>query len=653
MASFMVEPEQGCGFLGGIIRCRKIRPRNSSLRSLPSNTNKKNSIQNVLKEEQGNSVSEEPKEKHETLVENSGLVSPRISSKRFSDAARNSNSTDTTTTSSSTLSGSSGNLPLVKVNKIKTTTHSNQPQNTVISRVSSGNILQLAQITSLKQQGNDNSPKKHLPTNMSTMGNILRQSNVEFRVQKMDPEELKSMGNEKFKEGRYEEALMFYDQAVALDSEMAVYRSNKSAALTALGRLLEAVVECKEAVRIDPFFRRAHYRLATLYFRLGFPEEAVKHFSYSGSITSFIDNNQANALETGLIKCRNAKERKEWNELLREAQNLLALGADSALQVYALEAEALLNLYRHDEAFSAFRRRPNFDMDSYTRLFGLESAVFIYLIEAEVYTAAGRFEDAITAAQNAAQLNPNDNNIRTTVIKTRAMSLARSKGNKLFTEQKFLEASNIYSEGLEYSSYNSILLCNRAACRAKLGQFEKALEDSTLALSLQPSYSKARLRRAYCNGELGRWEASIRDYEILIREKPGDEEVGRALFEAKIQFKKQCGEDVKDLKFRADVISVSSIECFRHLITSPGMSVVLFCNKSNQEKALPLLEQVCMRFPSINFLKVQVEDHPYLAKSEAVSYIPAFKIYKNGTRVRDVLGNNLELLENSVKLYSS
>lgn len=50
---------------------------------------------------------------------------------------------------------------------------------------------------------------------------------------------------------------------------------------------------------------------------------------------------------------------------------------------------------------------------------------------------------------------------------------------------------------------------------------------------------------------------------------------------------------------------------------------------------------------------MEVEEHPYLVKSEAVSYIPAFKIYKNGSRVKDIPGNNLELLHNSVKLYSS
>lgn len=51
--------------------------------------------------------------------------------------------------------------------------------------------------------------------------------------------------------------------------------------------------------------------------------------------------------------------------------------------------------------------------------------------------------------------------------------------------------------------------------------------------------------------------------------------------------------------------------------------------------------------------QVEIEDHPYLTKSEGVNTIPAFKIYKNGSRVKEISGNNHELLERSVKLYSS
>ncbi|KMT19892.1 hypothetical protein BVRB_1g009410 [Beta vulgaris subsp. vulgaris] len=674
MATYMVESDHGCGFIGGLFQRRSLNlcARRSSVRSLPSTVSNKDST--IEKKEQSNSAVETPRCKPEkvvnqkqitTTVVKPSLESPRASvvsqnhnqSRRLSDAAR-----------ISTTSSSSSSANRIQEKQLSSSDQSDGDHalnsGTPRAATPSGNILQLAQINSLRQKcgvspGNTININKTGEFNMSTMGNILRRSSTdETRLQntamcKMDSEELKSLGNDKYKQGKYEEALGLYDQAIAIDSSVAAYRSNKTAALTALGRLLEAVFECKEAVRIDPSYQRAHHRLATLYFRLGYAEEAIQHFRLSGNTASLTDITQAKALEACLSRCNEAKDSKNWETLLRQTGDALAIGANSSLQIYALQSQALLNLRRNDEAYAAFKRAPSFDMEFYTRLFGEAKTSCLYLIKAQVYMATGRFEDAITAAQKASQLNPSDKNARTMVIRTRSVAVARLKGNKLFKELKFSEACSIYSEGLEYDPYNSVLLCNRAACRSKLGQFEKALEDCTLALSLQPSYSKARLRRAHCNAKIERWEASIQDYEILIREKPGDEEVGRALFEARVKLKKQRGEDVKHMKFGSDVVLISSIECFRHLITSPGMSVVLFCSKSNQEKAVPLLEQVCVRFPSINFLKVQVEDHPYLAKSEEVNYIPAFKIYKNGSRVKEIPGNNLELLHNSVKMYSS
>lgn len=84
---------------------------------------------------------------------------------------------------------------------------------------------------------------------------------------RMDPEELKILGNEDYKNGRFAEALSLYEAAISIDPNKASYRSNKSAALTALGRLLEAAFECREAIRIEPQYQRAHNRLATLYVR--------------------------------------------------------------------------------------------------------------------------------------------------------------------------------------------------------------------------------------------------------------------------------------------------------------------------------------------------------------------------------------------------
>lgn len=113
-----------------------------------------------------------------------------------------------------------------------------------------------------------------------------------------------------------------------------------------------------------------------------------------------------------------------------------------------------------------------------------------------------RFEDAVAAAQQAARVDPSNREVNVVVRRARAVTSARMSGNLLFKASKFAEACAVYNEGLEHDPHNSVLLCNRAACRSKLGQYEKAIEDCNAALIVQPCYSKARLRRADCNAKV-------------------------------------------------------------------------------------------------------------------------------------------------------
>nr|GMC93253.1 inactive TPR repeat-containing thioredoxin TTL3-like [Ipomoea batatas] len=382
--------------------------------------------------------------------------------------------------------------------------HQGTKGETKLLRASSNNFMLYGNLGNLRQPGNNNNPVEnvvdHLPRTAkeeqkhrngkyatSVMGNVVKMNGEKAAAEpslcraistRMDPEQLKILGNEDYKNGRFAEALALYDAAISIDPNKASYRSNKSAALSALGRLLEAVFECREAIRIEPSYHRAHNR----------------HEADPDVMT------KAKNLQLHLNRCTEAKKHRDWNTLLKESDLAISAGADSAPQIFGLKAESLMKLHRFEEADEAMKKGPNFD--------------------------------------RASQLDANSKEVGTVARRTRAVAAARLNGNELFKAGKFSEASVAYGEGLEHDPYNAVLLCNRAACRTKLGQYEKALEDCNAAVNLRPSFTKARLRRSDCLFKMGKWEACMQECEVLMKETPDNEEIGKMMKEAQLLLRK-------------------------------------------------------------------------------------------------------------------
>ncbi|KAJ9545886.1 hypothetical protein OSB04_025593 [Centaurea solstitialis] len=403
--------------------------------------------------------------------------------------------------------------------------------------------------------GNLMKKKPEKAQNYGKLGNVYGNS-----AKKWDPESFKNLGNEKYKEGRFDEAIALYTEAIGRDSTIASYYSNRSAALIGLGKLVDAILDCKIAIRIDASYHRAHYRLASLYLRFGEAEKALCHYKCSGEKAERLDFGKVQAVKAQLVTCLEARKNEKLEDIIKRKPICLFFGCRFiysvkliyvsmiwCCKVYAMQAEALLNLHRHDEAYFAFQNAPVMDASISAQLFGSTVTANFLTIQAQVYLASGRFEEAVSIVLRASEIDPSEE-VFIVARKTRALARARSMGNKIFKGSQFTEACNVYSEGLEHEPYNSVLLCNRAACRYKLGQFEKAVEDCTVALNLRPSYTKARLRRAECNAKLERWDSAIQDYEVLDQETRGDKEVKRALLEAQMQLEKQHLADAKFVK---------------------------------------------------------------------------------------------------------
>ncbi|KFK37110.1 hypothetical protein AALP_AA4G214100 [Arabis alpina] len=474
-----------------------------------------------------------------------------------------------------------------------------------------------------------------------------------------NPEELKKLGNEMYRRGKFSEALSFYDRAISLSPENPAYRSNRAAALTALRRLGEAVKECLEAVKLDPCYLRAHQRLASLYLRLGEAENARRHLCFSGQCPDQADLQRLQTLEKHLRRCWEARKIGDWKTAVKETDAAIANGADSSPQLVACKAEAFLRLNQIEDSDFCISCIPRMDHQHHhynskqqAKLFGMVVEAYVLCIQAQVDMALGRFENAVVKAERAVTLDKTNSEVVSVLNSVKMVVKARTRGNELFSSGRYSEASAAYGDGLKCDDSNSVLYCNRAACWYKLGLWEKSVEDCNQALKIHPNYIKALLRRAASYGKLGRWEDSVRDYEFLRRELPGDSEVAESLERAKTALMNRSQES-KSLGFNNEVEAVSTIDKFKSAVSLPGVSVFHFKSSSNRqcEEISPFINTLCIRYPLVHFFKVDVEETLALAKAETIRKVPTFKIYKNGDKVKEMICPSHQFLEDTIKHF--
>lgn len=363
-------------------------------------------------------------------------------------------------------------------------------------------------------------------------------------------------------------------------------------------------------------------------------------------------------MEKYIVKFTDARRVGDWTRTLREVNAAIASGADASPQLFACRAEALLKLHQVEDAELSLsitrKHEPSTGGSPESKIFGMLSEAYVFFVQAQIDLAMGRFESAISSVERAGHIDPRNIEVSVFLNNTRSVGRARTRGNDLFKSERYTEACAAYGEGLRRDSSNSVLYCNRAACWYKLGQWEKAVDDCNRALTFQPHYTKALLRRAASNTKLERWAEAVRDYEVLRKALPYDTEVAESLFHAQVALKKSRGEDIHNMKFGGEVELVSGLEQFQAAISSPCASVVHFKAASNLQckQISPFLDTLTTKYPSINFLKVDVEESPSIANAENVRIVPTFKIYKKGSRVKEMICPSQEVLESSVRHYS-
>ncbi|XP_043725168.1 uncharacterized protein LOC122671794 isoform X2 [Telopea speciosissima] len=345
--------------------------------------------------------------------------------------------------------------------------------------------------------------------------------------------------------------------------------SNRAASRMALGRMREALEDCKTAAAIDPNFLKVQVRAANCHLALGEIEDATKCFKIclqSGTDVC-LDRKLVIEASNGLQKIQQvAKHIDRSIELLRQrkqsdAKKVLQIVAEGlSMSPYSerlveMKAEALFMLRKYEEVIQLCEitldsaERNSVAGSSGCQLVKMDSSKSnkdsaerlwrVYLIS-KSYFYLGKLEEALDLLEKHEIL-------RTTVEKSKTleslMALAatlhellqhKAAGNEAFQSGRHSEAVEHYTAALscnvESRPFAAICFCNRAAAYQMLGQITDAIADCSLAIALDGNYPKAISRRATLHERIRDYGQAVNDLEryISLLEKQSEDKTGAA-----------------------------------------------------------------------------------------------------------------------------
>ncbi|NWX85375.1 TTC4 protein, partial [Nothoprocta pentlandii] len=175
-----------------------------------------------------------------------------------------------------------------------------------------------------------------------------------------------------------------------------------------------------------------------------------------------------------------------------------------------------------------------------------------------------------------------------------------NEGNEYFKEKDYSKAVLSYTEGLKKKCQDpelgAVLLTNRAAAQARLGNYRSALNDAIQARRLKPSHLKAIVRGALCHLELKNFSEAVEWCEEGLQIDPKE----KKLLEVRAKASK--------LKVNVMAASRACCACARTVLLCPERNIKVVLEPSNEEEEMSdgLAEMSLDGFHSDNALGAKV-----------------------------------------------
>ncbi|XP_031474202.1 uncharacterized protein LOC116246453 isoform X2 [Nymphaea colorata] len=374
-------------------------------------------------------------------------------------------------------------------------------------------------------------------------------------------------GNQAYGKGDFSIAEEYYTRGLSSISPNETSRScrralvlcysNRAATRLSLDRVREALMDCMEAIAIDPHFPKVLLRAANCYLVLGDVQDALTYYKKCLQFGSNSNADQKVVTEAsdGLQKAQQVDEctDRASNLLLQKTPDATANALqviDEALLIsrcseclFGLKAEALLMLRKYEDVIqlceqtlgSAERNSVLVSShsshkhdDGTAKLEKGTARIWRWCMIARGYFLLGRLEDALDLLEKHGMA---DCYVDMHGMKVSGSSPAfpavirellrlKSAGNEAFQAGRHAEAVEHYTSALAYNiesrPFAAICFANRAAAYQALNQITDAIADCSLAMALDTNYSKAVSRRATLHEMIRDYGQASDDLQRLV-----------------------------------------------------------------------------------------------------------------------------------------
>ncbi|PUZ57276.1 hypothetical protein GQ55_5G417000 [Panicum hallii var. hallii] len=385
-----------------------------------------------------------------------------------------------------------------------------------------------------------------------------------------DCETWRLRGNQAYAEGQLTKAEECYTHGIdsfspneASKEALMLCYSNRAATRMSLGKMREALSDCREAIGIDSSFLKAQVRAANCLLALGDVEEAQKAFEVclKSNHLSSLDHRIVEEASNGLQKAQKISgcmhQSKEY--LIKKAfdniPSALQMISDAlSISIYsdnlmAMKAEALLLLQQYEEVirfceetlYVAERNSLCLCPDKHSESNNLDTntcyvKLWRYHLIAKSYFFLGKLEEAhqflkkydqvkVMECRCGKQSQESISSFSMESISSFSMAIAellrlKAAGNEAFQSGKYLEAVEHYTTALLSNSeslcFLAVCFCNRAAAYQAMGQILDAIADCSLAIAVDGDCAKAISRRSSLYELIRDYDQAENDLHRLI-----------------------------------------------------------------------------------------------------------------------------------------